>query len=169
MTLFRSVNLLAEIRMEAIQAALKQHEPAVVVIDVQRYMVGDSYSVVDMAVWGWSRLIPFVLGQDAPARFPGVVSPLKARYLFHAKRRAARTARVVICVSQATAEYSKSTTTRRLCGTKLPRDVRQTFVVQMGQGTSFFTAPCPPGTSDTSPAHRRQRPDAAPGSCDTST
>ncbi len=38
----------------------------------QRYMVGDSYSVVDMAVWGWSRLIPFVLGQDAPARFPGV-------------------------------------------------------------------------------------------------
>ena len=38
----------------------------------QRYMVGDSYSVVDMAVWGWSRLIPFVLGQEAPARFPAV-------------------------------------------------------------------------------------------------
>ena len=38
----------------------------------QRYMVGDSYSIVDMAVWGWSRLIPFVLGQEAPARFPSV-------------------------------------------------------------------------------------------------
>ena len=38
----------------------------------QRYMVGDSYSVVDMAVWGWSRLIPFVLGPEAPARFPSV-------------------------------------------------------------------------------------------------
>lgn len=38
----------------------------------QRYMVGDGYSVVDMAVWGWSRLIPFVLGPEAPARFPSV-------------------------------------------------------------------------------------------------
>jgi GST-like protein len=36
----------------------------------QRYMVGESYSIVDMAVWGWSRLIPFVLGQEAPQRFP---------------------------------------------------------------------------------------------------
>jgi GST-like protein len=38
----------------------------------QRYMVGESYSIVDMALWGWSRLIPFVLGQEAPARFPNV-------------------------------------------------------------------------------------------------
>ena len=38
----------------------------------QRYMVGDAYSIVDMAVWGWSRLIPFVLGQEAPQRFPSL-------------------------------------------------------------------------------------------------
>ena len=38
----------------------------------QRYMVGDSYSIVDMALWGWSRLIPFVLGQEAPKRFPNL-------------------------------------------------------------------------------------------------
>ncbi|MCA0303316.1 MAG: glutathione S-transferase N-terminal domain-containing protein [Proteobacteria bacterium] len=38
----------------------------------RRYMVGDGYSIVDMAVWGWSRLIPFVLGPEAPARFPSV-------------------------------------------------------------------------------------------------
>jgi GSH-dependent disulfide-bond oxidoreductase len=26
------------------------------------YMLGSSYSIVDMAFWGWSRIIPFVLG-----------------------------------------------------------------------------------------------------------
>ena len=38
----------------------------------QKYMCGDAYSIVDMAVWGWSRLVPFVLGQEAAARFPNV-------------------------------------------------------------------------------------------------
>ena len=28
------------------------------------FMLGDKYSIVDMAVWGWSRLVPFVLGQE---------------------------------------------------------------------------------------------------------
>ncbi|MGH1359468.1 MAG: glutathione S-transferase family protein [Burkholderiaceae bacterium] len=27
-----------------------------------RYMLGDTYSIVDMAVWGWARMVPFVLG-----------------------------------------------------------------------------------------------------------
>ncbi len=36
------------------------------------YMCGDTYSIVDMAVWGWSRLIPFVLGPEAPKQFPNV-------------------------------------------------------------------------------------------------
>ncbi len=27
-----------------------------------RYMVGDEYSIVDMAFWGWARLLPYVLG-----------------------------------------------------------------------------------------------------------
>jgi GST-like protein len=31
-----------------------------------RYMLGDAYTILDMAVWGWSRLIPNVLGPDAP-------------------------------------------------------------------------------------------------------
>jgi glycosyltransferase involved in cell wall biosynthesis len=39
-----------------------------------------------------------------PAHFPGEVSFLKARYLFHAKRYAARRAHTVICMSRATAD-----------------------------------------------------------------
>lgn len=38
----------------------------------QPYMCGDSFSIVDMAVWGWSRLIPFVLGPEAPKQLPNV-------------------------------------------------------------------------------------------------
>ena len=38
----------------------------------QQFMCGDSFSIVDMAVWGWSRLIPFVLGPDGPKQFPNV-------------------------------------------------------------------------------------------------
>lgn len=38
----------------------------------QQWMLGDAYGIVDMAVWGWSRLIPFVLGKDAPDQFPGL-------------------------------------------------------------------------------------------------
>jgi GST-like protein len=36
----------------------------------RRYMLGDAYTVVDMAVWGWSRLLPNVLGPDAPKQYP---------------------------------------------------------------------------------------------------
>lgn len=38
----------------------------------QQFMCGDSFSIVDMAVWGWSRLIPFVLGPEAPQQLPSV-------------------------------------------------------------------------------------------------
>ena len=38
----------------------------------QKYMVGDAYGIVDMAVWGWSRLLPVVLGPDAPKQFPNL-------------------------------------------------------------------------------------------------
>ena len=37
-----------------------------------RYMVGDTYTIVDMDVWGWARMIPFVLGEDAVAKYPNV-------------------------------------------------------------------------------------------------
>ncbi|MDN3567513.1 glutathione S-transferase N-terminal domain-containing protein [Paeniroseomonas aquatica] len=36
------------------------------------FMAGSSYSIVDMALWGWSRLVPFVLGPDAMAGYPNV-------------------------------------------------------------------------------------------------
>jgi GST-like protein len=38
----------------------------------RKWMLGDSYTIVDMAVWGWSRLIPNVLGQDAPKQYPNL-------------------------------------------------------------------------------------------------
>lgn len=38
----------------------------------QRFMCGETYTIVDMAVWGWSRLLPFVLGPDAPKQFPNL-------------------------------------------------------------------------------------------------
>ena len=38
----------------------------------QRYMLGDTYTIVDMDVWGWARLIPTVLGETAWAKFPNL-------------------------------------------------------------------------------------------------
>jgi GSH-dependent disulfide-bond oxidoreductase len=37
-----------------------------------KYMVGDTYTIVDMAFWGWARLAPFVLGDDAYTKYPNV-------------------------------------------------------------------------------------------------
>ena len=63
----------------------------------QRYMLGDSYTLVDMAVWGWARAVPFILGAEAWGRLPQVkrlldeisarpaarrVEALKARFSF---------------------------------------------------------------------------------------
>jgi GSH-dependent disulfide-bond oxidoreductase len=36
----------------------------------QTYMLGDTYTIVDMNLWGWARLVPMVLGEDAWAKFP---------------------------------------------------------------------------------------------------
>ena len=38
----------------------------------RHFMLGDTYTLVDMAVWGWARAVPFVLGADAWARLPHV-------------------------------------------------------------------------------------------------
>jgi GST-like protein len=35
-------------------------------------MLGDSYTVVDMNVWGWARLIPTILGEEHWAKFPNL-------------------------------------------------------------------------------------------------
>jgi GSH-dependent disulfide-bond oxidoreductase len=37
-----------------------------------RYMVGDTYTIVDMALWGWARLAPFVLGDDVFTNYANV-------------------------------------------------------------------------------------------------
>jgi GST-like protein len=37
-----------------------------------RFMLGNTYTIVDMAVWGWSRLIPNVLGPDALSKLPNL-------------------------------------------------------------------------------------------------
>lgn len=39
-------------------------------LDNSRYMLGDEYTMVDMAVWGWALFVPFVLGPDAWERLP---------------------------------------------------------------------------------------------------
>lgn len=38
----------------------------------QRYMIGDTYTLVDMAVWGWARAVPFILGAEAWATLPNL-------------------------------------------------------------------------------------------------
>ena len=50
----------AKRHFDILDAHLKDHE----------WMVGDAYSVVDMAVWGWARMIPFVLGSAATDMAP---------------------------------------------------------------------------------------------------
>ena len=49
---------------------------------LQRYMLGATYTIVDMAVWGWARLIPFILGDYAWTQFPNflrLVEEINAR------------------------------------------------------------------------------------------
>jgi GST-like protein len=37
-----------------------------------RYMLGDAYTIVDMAVWGWARAVPFIFGEGAWSAYPNV-------------------------------------------------------------------------------------------------
>ena len=37
-----------------------------------KYVLGDTYTIVDMAAWGWARLMPAVLGEQAWAKFPNL-------------------------------------------------------------------------------------------------
>ena len=38
----------------------------------RNYMVGDSYTIVDMNVWGWARMVPFILGEAALEGWPNL-------------------------------------------------------------------------------------------------
>jgi len=64
------------------------------------FMLGDCYTLVDMAVWGWARAVPFVLGAEAWQELPSVkrwfdllnarpaahrVDALKVKYSFKAE------------------------------------------------------------------------------------
>ncbi len=42
------------------------------------WMLGDTYTLVDMAVWGWARMIPRVIGEGAWANLPHVKRHLDA-------------------------------------------------------------------------------------------
>ncbi|MBU6499371.1 MAG: glutathione S-transferase family protein [Rhodospirillales bacterium] len=46
-------------------------------LGANRFMLGDSYTIVDIALWGWSRLVPIVLGADALAQLPHVARHLE--------------------------------------------------------------------------------------------
>ena len=37
-----------------------------------RYMLGDTYTIVDMAVWGWATRLGFILGENAFATMPNL-------------------------------------------------------------------------------------------------
>ncbi|NQW02081.1 MAG: glutathione S-transferase N-terminal domain-containing protein [Rhodospirillales bacterium] len=36
------------------------------------YMLGETYTIVDMALWGWARMLPVVLGEGAMDKFPNL-------------------------------------------------------------------------------------------------
>jgi GST-like protein len=38
----------------------------------RHFMLGDSYTIIDMAVWGWARMLPYVIGDDAWAKHPNL-------------------------------------------------------------------------------------------------
>ena len=39
-------------------------------LEGREFMVGGVYTIVDMALWGWARMVPFILGDDAWASMP---------------------------------------------------------------------------------------------------
>ena len=38
----------------------------------RKYLVGDTYSIVDMDAWGWVRMVPFIMGEGAWDKFPNL-------------------------------------------------------------------------------------------------
>ena len=38
----------------------------------RRFLLGDTYTIVDMSLWAWARMLPFILGEDAWSKFPNV-------------------------------------------------------------------------------------------------
>ena len=38
----------------------------------RRFVLGEAYTIVDMAVWGWARMVPFIMGEEAWAGLPNL-------------------------------------------------------------------------------------------------
>jgi GST-like protein len=38
----------------------------------QKYMLGDAYTIVDMNVWGWARMLPNVVGEGAWDKYKNI-------------------------------------------------------------------------------------------------
>jgi GSH-dependent disulfide-bond oxidoreductase len=38
----------------------------------RRYLVADAYTIVDMDLWGWARMVPYMMGDGAWDKFPNV-------------------------------------------------------------------------------------------------
>lgn len=43
----------------------------------RRYILGPSYTIVDMAAWGWARMVPFIMGDDAVGALPEPQAPAR--------------------------------------------------------------------------------------------
>jgi len=38
----------------------------------QKYMIGETYTIADMNVWGWARMLPNVIGEGAWDKYPNI-------------------------------------------------------------------------------------------------
>ena len=47
----------------------------------QEWMLGDAYTIVDMAVWGWARMVPFAFGSSPTDPAPWAGLPNLKRFL----------------------------------------------------------------------------------------
>jgi GST-like protein len=41
-------------------------------LDQRQYKVGETYTIVDMAVWGWARMVTSIMGEDAWSNYPNL-------------------------------------------------------------------------------------------------
>ncbi len=41
-------------------------------LSTRTYMLEDTYSILDMALWGWARMVPFIMGEEAWDKLPHV-------------------------------------------------------------------------------------------------
>jgi GST-like protein len=52
--------------------AMRHYEIVDKRLAASRYMLGDTYTIVDMALWGWARMVPFVTTDDAWSKLPNL-------------------------------------------------------------------------------------------------